>query len=214
AVSVTDNASNIVMARLTDLNAALTKAKTERINKEALHNQLKSAESAGAIDALPAVLSNDYIQKLKGELADLQRQRAQLAERYGERHAEMIKIRTAIETADAKLRGEMGKIVESVANQFQAALSEERGLQAALDAQKGEALGMNRKGIEFGVLQREVESNRQIYQSLLQRTKETDISSERRSTNVRVIDSAEVPRVPILPHTERDLMITTFGGLL
>nr|UXE45062.1 hypothetical protein Hi04_10k_c4246_00030 [uncultured bacterium] len=215
AVSVADNSSsNIVMARLTDLNAALTKAKTERINKEALYNQLKSAEKSGAVDALPAVLSNDYIQRLKGELADLQRQRAQLAERYGERHAEMIKMRTAIETADAKLRNEMGKIVESVANQYQAALSEERGLQSALDAQKGEALGLNRKGIEFSVLQREVESNRQIYQSLLQRTKETDISSERRSTNVRIIDAAETPRVPILPHTERDLMITTFGALL
>ncbi len=146
------------------------------------------------------MLANDYIQKLRTDLADLQRQQAQLAERYGERHAEMIKNRTAIESAEAKLRVELGKVVESVNSEYQAALSEEQSLQSALDAQKTEALSLNRKGIEYGVLQREADSNRQIYESLMQRTKETGISSESRSTNVRVVDPAEVPRGPISPN--------------
>src|SRR4029077_8205592 len=89
-VSITDTASNIVVARLTDLNSALTKAKTERINKEALYNQLKATEGTSSIDTFPAVLANEYIQKLKTDVSDLQRQQAQMAERYGERHAEMI----------------------------------------------------------------------------------------------------------------------------
>ena len=208
AASVADSAAKIVVARLTDLNSALTKAKTERINKETLYNQLKSMEGTGAIDTFPKILANDYIQKLKTELADLQRQQAQLAERYGERHAEMIKIRTAIEGADAKLRNEISKVVESVRNEYQTSLNEERSLQTALYQQKGEALSLNRKGIEFGVLQREAESNRQIYESLLQRTKETDISSDRRSTNIRVVDEAEVPRSPISPNIRRDVMVS------
>jgi capsular exopolysaccharide synthesis family protein len=210
AVAAADGASNIVIARLTDLNAALTKAKTDRINKEALYNQLKSAEGRGAIDTVPTILANEYIQKLKSELADLQRQQAQLAERYGERHAEMIKVRTALETADAKLKVETSKVVESVRNEYQTALNEEHSLQGALDAQKGEALSMNRKGIEASVLQREVESNRQIYESLLQRTKDADISSERKSTNVRIVDEAVVPRSPISPNVRRDLTVS-FG---
>ena len=213
AVSVTDSASNIVVQRLTDLNGALTKAKTERINKEALYNQLKSAEASGALDAIPAVLSNDYIQKLRSEVADLQRQQAQLAERYGERHAEMIKVRTAIELADAKLKNEISKTVESVRNQFQSALSEERSLQSALDAQKTEALSLNRKGIEFGVLQREADSNKQIYESLMQRTKDAGISSERRATNIRVVDAAEIPRAPISPNLRRSVLLALVAGL-
>jgi capsular exopolysaccharide synthesis family protein len=213
-VSITDGASNIVVQRLTDLNAAWTKAKTDRINKEALYNQLKAAEGSGAIDTYPAVLSNDYIQRLKGELTDAQRQQATLAQRYDERHPEMIKARSAVLATDAKLRGELGKIVESVKNEYQAALSQEKSLQSALDAQKGEALSLNRKGIEYGVLQREVESNRQIYESLMQRTKETGISRELRTTNVRVVDSAEVPRSSILPRHDRDIMLATFGGLV
>jgi uncharacterized protein involved in exopolysaccharide biosynthesis len=61
AVSIADSASNIVVARLTDLNSALTKAKTERINKEAIYNQLKSAESTGVIDTFPKILANEYV---------------------------------------------------------------------------------------------------------------------------------------------------------
>jgi succinoglycan biosynthesis transport protein ExoP len=213
-VSITDGASNIVVQRLTDLNAALTKAKTDRINKEALYNQLKAAEGSGAIDTYPAVLSNEYIQRLKGELTDAQRQQATLAQRYDERHPEMIKAKSAVAATDAKLRGELSKIVESVKNEYQAAFSQEKSLQSALDSQKGEALSLNRKGIEYGVLQREVESNRQIYESLMQRTKETGISRELRTTNVRVVDPAEVPRSSILPRHDRDIMLATFGGLV
>jgi polysaccharide biosynthesis transport protein len=213
-VSVADSASNIVVQRLTDLNGALTKAKTERINKEALYNQLQSAEGTGNLETYPAVIANEYIQKLKADLADLQRQQATLAQRYNDRHPEMIRIRSTIETAEAKLKGELTKVVESVRNEYQAAFSEERSLQSALEMQKTEALGLNRKGIEYGVLLREVESNKQIYDSLMQRTKETGISSELRASNVRVVDPAETPRSPVTPNIQRGLMMSLTASLV
>ena len=212
-VSAADSASNIVLARLTDLNAALTKAKTERINKEAAYTQLKSAEASGSLEAFPAVLSNEYIQKLKSELTDLQRQQTQLAERYGERHPDMIKTKNAIVSAEAKLKVELAKVVDSVRSEYQAAQAEERSLQGALDAQKGEALSMNRKGIEYSVLQREVDSNREVYQSLLQQTKETGISKENRTSNVRVVDEAIAPRGPVSPNVPRALTTSLFMSL-
>ena len=215
ANSITDTgSSNIIVQRLTDLNAALTKAKTDRINKEALYNQVKAADGSAVLDSLPAVQANDYIQKLKTDLADLQRQQAQLAQRYDERHPEMIKMHSAVQSADAKLRNEMSKVVDGVKSNYQAAVAQERDLQAALDAQKNEALGLNRRGIEYGVLQREAESNRQIYESLLQRTKESDISRDMRSTNVRVVDAAEVPRGPISPNVQRDLSLSFVASLV
>jgi capsular exopolysaccharide synthesis family protein len=214
AVSVAENAaSNIVVQRLTDLNAALTKAKTDRINKEALYNQLQAAQASGALDSYPSVLANEYIQKLKTELADAQANVSTLSQRYDERHPEMIKARSAAVASEAKLKGELAKVVDSVKNEYQASLSQERSLQGALDNQKGEALTQNRKGIELGVLQREAESNKQIYESLLQRTKETGISSELRATNVRVVDPAEVPRGPISPNVQRDIMVSLAASL-
>ena len=93
-----------------------------------------------------------------------------------------------------------------------AALAQERSLTGALDAQKSEALGLNRKGIEYTVLQREAESNRQVYESLLQRTKETGISGELKSSNIRVVDPAEVPTNPVLPRRSNDLMMALLAG--
>jgi polysaccharide biosynthesis transport protein len=214
AVSAADSGSNIVVARLTELSSALTKAKTERINKEAHYNQLKSMEATGSLDAMPSVLANDYLQKLKASLTDLQRQQAQLGERYGPRHEQMIKVRSEIDTTEVKLQTEVAKVVESVRNEYETALNEERSLQSALNQQKGEALTLGRTGIELGVLQREADSNRQIYESLMQRTKETDISSARRSSNVRIVDPAEVPRAPISPNIQRDMLIAFGGSLL
>jgi polysaccharide biosynthesis transport protein len=214
AVSIADGSSSISIQRLTDLNAALIKAKTERINKEALYNQLQSMQSTGTIDTFPAVLANEYIQGLKSNLAQLQREHAQLSERYGENHPKLSESKTALQTAGAKLTSEIAKVVEGVHSEYRSALAQEQSLQGALNAQKGEALSQNKMGVTYSVLQREADSNRQIYDSLLQQTKETGISGERRATNVRVVDPAEVPRVPISPNLRADMTFAVVAGLV
>jgi len=211
AVAVEDR-QNIVVQRLGDLNSAVTKAKTQRIEREAQYTQLKALQGTPAIDSFPAVVANEYLQKLKSDLGDLQQQQAQLSEKYGERHPEMVRITTAIRTTEAKYRLEVEKVVQSVRAEYEAALSQERSLVNALEGQKREALGLNRKGIEYSVLTRDAESNRQIYEALLQRTKETGISGELRTSNIRVIDAAELPTVPVLPRRGRDLMMAIIAG--
>jgi capsular exopolysaccharide synthesis family protein len=213
AVAVEDR-QNIVVQRLADLNAAATRAKTTRIEKEAQYNQLKSLQGTPAVDTFPAVVANEYIQKLKSEIGDLQRQQAQLAEKYGERHPEMVKIRSAIESTQAKYDLEVGKVIQSVRAEYEAARAQEGSLVGALESQKTEALGLNRKGIEYSVLSREAESNRQVYEALLQRTKETGISGELKTSNIRVVDAAEVPGSPFLPQRRRDLMMAGISGLI
>lgn len=213
AVAVEDR-QNIVVQRLADLNSAATKAKTVRIEKEALYNQLKSIQNSNALDSFPAVLGNEYIQKLKGDLGDLQRVQAELSDKYGDRHPEMVKVRSAIQSAEAKLQLEINKVVQSVRSEFETALAQERTFVGALEGGKAEALSLNRKGIEFSVLQRDAESNRQVYEALLQRTKETGISGELKASNIRVVDPAEVPGGPFLPRRQQDLTTAAFSGLV
>jgi capsular exopolysaccharide synthesis family protein len=214
AVSIADGSSSISIQRLTDLNAALIKAKTERITKESLYNQLQSMQAAGTIDTFPAVLANEYIQGLKSNLAQLQREHAQLSERYGENHPKLAESKTTLQTASAKLNSEIAKVVQGVNSEYRAALAQEQSLQSALNAQRSEALSQNKMGITFSVLQREADSNRQIYESLLQQTKETGISGERRATNVRVVDPAEVPRVAVSPNVRADMTFAVVAGLV
>ncbi|CAN5887298.1 polysaccharide biosynthesis tyrosine autokinase [soil metagenome] len=213
-VTVAEGTSSIAIQRLTDLNGALIKARTERLNKEALYNQLKSMQAAGTIETFPAVLANDYIQGLKTNLAQVQREQAQLSERYGDVHPEMIKAKAAVQTASAKLTTEISKVVEGVNNEYRTALAQEQSLQGALNSQRTEAIGQNKMGIALSVLQREADSNRQVYESLLQQTKETGIAGERRATNVRVVDAAEVPRGPISPNLRSDMTFAFVAGLV
>lgn len=210
-----DDRQDIVVQKLADLNAAVTRAKTERIEKEALYRQIQAIQAdRSALDTFPAILSNTFIQQQKGELAGLQRQLAELSEKLGDRHPEIIKVRSSIQIAESKLQGEIGKVVQSVRNQYLAAQAQENSLTAALNQQKGEALAMNRKGIEYGVLTRDAASNRQIFESLMQRTKETGISGELRTSNIRIVDAAETPRRPVTPNTRNNMLLALFGGAM
>jgi len=214
AISLTDR-ENITVQKLADLNAALTRAKTERIQKEAMYQQLQAAQSDPAkLDTFPAILTNTFIQQQKGELADLQRQYAQLSEKFGEKHPDMIRAKSAIQLSQTKLAGEVAKVVQSVRSEYQAAVAQENSLAQALNQQKGEALTMNRKAIDYGVLERDVESSKQIYNSLMQRAKETGVAGELKTSNIRVVDPAEQPRAPVSPQRRMNEILALFGGAL
>jgi succinoglycan biosynthesis transport protein ExoP len=214
SVSLEDH-QNIVVQRLADLNSAVTRAKTERLQKEAAYNQIKAVQhDRNATDTIPAILSNLFIQQQKAELADLQRQQAQLSDKLGPNHPEMVKLSLAIRIADSKVQGEIAKVVLAMQNDYQAALTQEESLTAALDQQKRDALALNRKGINYGVLQRDAATNRQIFDSLLQRTKETGISGELKTSNIRIVDLAESPRGPVSPDTKNDLLRGFLAGLV
>jgi capsular exopolysaccharide synthesis family protein len=213
AIALTDR-ENITVQKLADLNAALTRAKTERIQKGAMYQQLQAVQSDPAkLDTFPEILTNNYIQQQKSALADLQRQYAQLSEKLGDKHPDIIKIKSAIQLSLTKLDGETAKVVQSVRSQYQAAVAQENSLTAALNQQKGEALAMNRKAIDYGVLERDVESTKQIYNSLMQRAKETGVAGELKTSNIRIVDPAEQPRKPISPNKTVNELVATLGGL-
>jgi capsular exopolysaccharide synthesis family protein len=203
-----DAGQNIVVQRLNALNASVTQAKTDLIAVESLYRQLSASQTnRSALDTFPLIRSNGVVQEIRGRLANLQRERAQLAGSLGAKHPDMVRVDSAIQTAERELDTEIAKTVESVRQEYQAALSREKELTAALDRQKASALALNRQGIEYGVLLRDVESNRQIYQSLLQRANETAVSSELKGDNIEVVDAAEEPRRPVRPDTRATLLI-------
>jgi capsular exopolysaccharide synthesis family protein len=213
AISVEDR-QNITVQKLSDLNAAVTRAKTVRIEKQALYDQLKAAQgNPDLLDTFPAILTNGFIQQLKGQLSDLQRQKAQLAEKFGEIHPQIIAVNSAIANAQTKLDLEIKKVVQSVKSEYDAAASQESSLTAALNQQKGEAQSMNRKAIDYGVLERDVESSKGIYTSLLQTAKETGVSGQLRTSNIRVVDAAETPRSPASPNKRLNLLAGILGGM-
>jgi len=203
---------SLVDQKLQTLNGAVLNARTERIIKETLYNQVKNL-SPSQLEAFPSVTANPVVFQLKSQLADLQKEQVKLAETLGEKHPEMLNVRSQIRATEEKLRTEARNVVRAAENDYRTAASQESNLNVSLDAVKQEALGVNRKAIEFGVRKREVESNQQVYKDLLNRNKQTGLQSELKTTNIRVIEKAEPPRTPLSPRRMRNYQLALLIGL-
>ncbi|RPH59924.1 MAG: hypothetical protein EHM89_09820, partial [Acidobacteria bacterium] len=212
ALSLEDR-QNIVVSRLNQLNDAVTRAKTNRVQKESLYNQIKSLAPTTSPDTIPSILQNAYIQSMKTRVADLQRERAVLLERYGEKYPAVKDVNANIQDAQRQLTLELAKAIDAIKNDYQSAVSEERTLAAALEEQKGTAMDLSRKNVGYTVLEREAQSNRQVYEALLQREKELQVLANSQGNNVRLMDRAEIPGGPFTPNPSRDLMLAIVAGL-
>lgn len=207
-----DSTQNIVVARLNQLNDSLTRANTDRVQKEALWRQVQAAGTDR--EALLSIVSNPFIENLKGRLTDLERERTRLSERYGDRHPEMEAIRASIANAERQLAIELDRAVQTIRSEYEAAVTQERELRRALDQQQTAAMDLNAKRIDYTVLEREAETNRTLYNSLLQREKDLQVIANSRANNVRVIDRAEVPGAPFSPNHRRAWALALFLGLV
>ena len=210
-----DDRQNIVVQKLTALNQQVTDARLARFDREARYQQLGQLRRRGApLDAFPDVMQSAAVQQLKSQLATEQAQQADLRrQEFGENYGPLKAITAQIQTTTGRLNAEMDRIADAVRTEFETARARENAMAQALEAQKNEALGLDRHAIEYAQLDREAESNRQLYENLLLRTNETSISNEFKGSNIQVVDRAETPRMPVLPNTRRDLTLAAVGGL-
>lgn len=209
-----DNRQNIVGAQLTQLNDALTKATTVRLEKQALYDQVKNLDGSSAtLDTFPAIAHNTMIQTLKGQLAGLEAERAKNAERWGENHPEMVKLTGSIANARRQIQIEAAKVAEAIRNEYRSAVANEQSLVRALEGQKVRAMDLDRKSASYTVLEREAAGERDVYQSLLQQEKELRVIRNSRANNIQLMDTAETPKGPYVPNRRRDLLMSIVLGL-
>lgn len=214
ALSLEDR-QNIVVARLNQLNDTVTRARTTRLQKEAVVRQLTGVNPANdGADAYPVIAASPGVIEAKNRLAELVARRAQLAGRYKAGHPEMTKLEMQIENAHSALVAQRARVIEGARNDYESALAEERSFTSSLEAQKTAAMDLDKKSGGYLVLERNAESNRQVYQSLLQQEKELRVISNSRTNNVQVMDRAELPGAPFAPNTRRDWLTALMSGLL
>ena len=176
--------------RLKELGTALNERKTERLQKEALWRQMASAPNP---EELPEVMRSGLVQNLRIELANLERQQAQLLERYLDQHPEVVKVKNQIQDTRTKIRGEAQHVIRAAENDYKAAAAQEASVSAALESAKQEALQLASKAVTYDSQKREVDAALQVLDGLMARSKQTDVASELKSTNIRVVDPAVVP---------------------
>ena len=214
ALSLEDR-QNIVVSRLNTLNDTATRARTARLQKEAAYNQVKSVDpKSDAADAFPVISTNPGVMEAKTRLNDLTAEKARLSSRYLPGHPDLIKVEGQIDSARAALIAQRTRVIESARNEYEAAEIEEKSYAGQLESQKGAAMDLDRKSGGYLVLQRQAETNRLVYQSLLQQQKELRVISNSRTNNVTVMDRAEVPGAPFSPNARRDWFTALLAGML
>ncbi len=206
-----DSNQNIVVARLTALNEQATKARTDRITKESLWKQIQAAGQD--VDSISSVIANASVQALKGQVSALQQERSRMAERYGEKHPDFIKVNASLASAEKQLEAETRKAVQNARNEYEQAVTQERVMQESLNEAKRAASDLGRKGVDYSVLQRNAESNQRVYDQLITREKELRVVANSRTNNVRVVDRAQTPGGPYTPDHRRDWIFAIAFGL-
>lgn len=197
------------------LSSRLEEARRQRIEAEnVLEGVSGSRQSTEELLNIPAVLQHELIRGLKTDQSRAQRRVAELGKRYGVKHPKMIAARSDLDSATQALKGGVEKVVGGINREYELALRNEKELQARWDERKLEVQDFNRKEFQLLELQREVDTNRQLYEIFLTRARETNSAGAFERPHARILDAALVPTRPIRPNKRFSLMVAFFLGLI
>jgi capsular exopolysaccharide synthesis family protein len=202
----------LIEQKLSSLNGAAISARTERITKETLYNQMRALPPQ-QLETFPLLMQSGKVQALRGRLVELRSQEDDLSRTLGDKHPDMVRVRGDIRETSDRLRAAIEEIVRAVETDYRTAAQQEANLQANIEASKKESLELSRMSIDYGVLKRDVDSNQQLFRELLNRTKQSGLETELRATNVRIVERAEPPRVPTIPRRTRNYELALLLGL-
>ncbi len=211
----TNEVEQITAQKLAQLNTQVVEAESRRVEAETRYKQAVAlTDTPDMLDSIPEVLNNELIKQIKSMEVDLYKRISELSKKYGQNHPQMVAIKSEMETLSKRKTYEVDRVINSLKSEYQVALARERSLKDALSRQKTETLELNQKAIEYGVLRRETESARQMYELLFNRFKETSLTEDMRTLNIRVIDKAEVPKKPLKPKKGLNILLAMVVGLV
>ncbi len=205
-----DDKKSLASTDLEAINAKLTEAHNSRVKLEVLWAQAKQAQGFG----FQQILDSKAIQenrKLRTQLAAEYQQKLGL---YKPAYPLMIQLRNQIKELDRDAETEVAAIKSSIESQYIGAKNEEEDLASQLEKSKAEVVDQRGRSIQYNILQREVDTNRTLYDGLLQRYKEIGVSGAVGTNNISIVDKAALPIIPRSPKLSLNLALALVAGLL
>jgi capsular exopolysaccharide synthesis family protein len=219
----TDETHNLVLSRLETLDQELTSAEQNRIVKEVIYNVVRGGDPE-AISSLSTAAgqSNNpgptnsllLVQNLRQQEATLSGEYADISSRYGPNFPRVAEIRDQLATVRKAIADELQRLNERAKNDYLAALQQENAIKKEWEEQKRLTADSNDLAIQYTIANREATSTRDLYQHLLERSKEVGIISGMRSSNISVLDPAHTSARPVTPKKPLVLGIGLASGLL
>jgi succinoglycan biosynthesis transport protein ExoP len=210
-----DPQSNGTLQNLETLNKDYTGAVTDRVAKEARYHEVSTARP----DAIADTLSNGLVSQLRNEQAKMEREYAEKLNLYKPEWPAMQQLKAQIDKGkqhlDSVIQETVSKAREVARSDYLTAMRREETLKSVLQGQKNEAMALNTNAVEYNNLKVEVETKRALYDTLLKRNAETQVTSRLRGerlSNVRVVDRALTPRVRYRPSYRNNALLSLFFG--
>jgi len=164
-------------------------------------------------ESIPGVTTSPLVQTLRANEAKLVAQVSEMSQKFGEKHPRMVQVRQELEATRKNIQLESQNVIRSIKNDYAIAQAKEANARRALEGQKSETQRLSEHGIQYAVLQREVEKNSELYENLLKHLKETSVEKEYGATNVRIIDAAAAPLAPAKPKKAQNILLAIVVGL-
>lgn len=209
AILSLDDKTNVINQTFNDYSSALSKVEQERLKAESTYN----AVAAGPENA-PQVLENKTVQTYKEQKAKLESEYLTNLLTYKPEFPKMVQIKAQISELDSRIKTEVTSVLGSIKGQYLAAKNQEDQIRARLQDTRREVLLFQDKNGDLNLLKRELDTNRQLYDGLLQRLKEVGITSGVSSNNISVVDDAVTPLFPISPNLPKNMGVGLLAGLL
>jgi polysaccharide biosynthesis transport protein len=213
AVSLDDKQSMLsqnlasVNAKLTDLHIHVLEQDAKRRLIEKARNNISEEET------LPEIRSNAAITTLRAAFVAMAKEYSDLSSKYGPEHPRMKAIAAQMDSTKKAYQDEIDVILASFEKSYQAMIDNERSLKILMEKQKQEAIELSKLEVEYKPLQRSSEQNTKMYGLIATRQKEIDITGPMRTNNVRILERAVVPGVPVRPKPVQNLLMGLLIGL-
>jgi uncharacterized protein involved in exopolysaccharide biosynthesis/Mrp family chromosome partitioning ATPase len=202
--------------KIQDMNANYLETRSSRLTLEAKIQELEKfidSSKHGPIHNIPTFIANDIVKDLYSELLTTEVERKKISEVFKNKHPEMIKVMSKIEELSRKIREQIEKTLDNARSERAVLIAREKALKGAIENYEKETIDSNRNNLEYATLEREVETNRQIYNTILTKIKEANIVDEITKTNLRLVDPASLPVKPVSPKKGRNLSLSVLFGL-
>ena len=198
---------SIVADDLASLNTALSQAIAERIAAEARYRE------GGRAGASSEALRNQAINTLRQRRAEFAAEYQKLLTQFEPDYPAAKALKSQIDQLDRSIASEERRVAGSIETDYRSAVERERALQVRVDQLKGNYLDLRRRSIQYNIYQQEVDTNRALYEGLLQRFKEIGVAGGVGVNNVSVVDQADVPQRPSSPRLFINLAVALLAGL-
>jgi len=208
-LTFTDEKTSVEEDKLRSLQKDLLEAQSDRVSKQSRYEMASTSPP----EALPDVLDDSALRDLETNETELRRKLAELRISLTPQNPEVRRVQAQITLMEATIKQERANILTRIKNDYDASQNREKLMMASYLAEVKLVADQSEKTTHYGILKREVDSNRALYETMLQRMKEASVASALRASNIRVVDPAEPPPIPYKPNVLRYITMGLLAGI-